>query len=102
MILEVAVLDVIPGREAEFEKAFAEARVLIASVDGYLSHELNRCVEKRSRYILLVRWKTLAAHTEGFRRSPQYERWKVLLHGFYEPFPEVEHYVGVFGDLSGS
>ena len=31
-------------------------------------------------------------HTEGFRGSPQYRRWKELLHHFYDPFPTVEHY----------
>ena len=37
-------------------------------------------------------WRTLADHTEGFRGSPRYDEWRDLLHHFYEPFPEVEHY----------
>jgi len=45
-----------------------------------------------SRYLLLVRWATLADHTVGFREGPDYPRWRALLHGFYDPFPEVEHY----------
>ena len=59
---------------------------------GYVSHELQECIEKSDRYLLLVNWETLEAHTEGIRSSPQYEEWKALLHHFYEPFPEVEHY----------
>jgi heme-degrading monooxygenase HmoA len=55
MILEVAILDVRPGSEAAFEAAFAEARPLIASIDGFLGLELRRCLEKPSRYVLLVR-----------------------------------------------
>jgi hypothetical protein len=31
----------------------------------------------------------------GFRRSPQYQKWRSLLHHFYEPFPTVEHYESV-------
>jgi heme-degrading monooxygenase HmoA len=92
MILEVAILDVRPGSEEAFEAAFAEARPLIASIDGYHGLELQRCLEKPSRYVLLVRWRTLEDHTEGFRGSPQYQRWKALLHHFYDPFPTVEHY----------
>jgi len=92
MILEVAILDVRAGWEASFEAAFAEARPLIASMPGHLGHELQRCVERPSRYILLVRWRCLEDHTEGFRGSPQYQRWKELLHHFYDPFPAVEHY----------
>jgi heme-degrading monooxygenase HmoA len=92
MILEVAVLDVRPGAEAAFEAAFDEARPLIAATPGYLGLELRRCVETPSRYVLLVRWRRLEDHTEGFRGSPQYQHWKRLLHHFYDPFPTVEHY----------
>lgn len=92
MILEVAILDVRPGEEARFEAAFDEARAIIASMPGHLSHQLQRCVESTSRYLLLVEWQTLEAHTEGFRGSPEYMRWKALLHHFYDPFPTVEHY----------
>lgn len=92
MILEVAILDVKPGLAAEFETAFESASDLIATLPGYISHELQRCLETENRYLLLVRWETLAAHTVGFRQSPQYREWSALLHHFYEPFPVVEHY----------
>jgi heme-degrading monooxygenase HmoA len=92
LILEVALLDVLPDRTDEFEKAFAEASEIISSARGYLSHELQRCVEKPERYILLVRWQTLEDHTEGFRTSAAYGEWKRLLHHFYDPFPTVEHF----------
>jgi heme-degrading monooxygenase HmoA len=92
MILEVAPLDVIAGRESEFEAAFAQAQRIIASMGGYLSHELQRCLEHPSKYVLLVRWQTLEDHTLGFRQSPQYAEWRALLHHFYDPFPVVLHY----------
>ena len=92
MILEVALLDVLPDRTEEFEKAFAEASEIISSAQGYLSHELQRCVETPQRYILLVRWETLTDHTENFRGSAAYGDWKRLLHHFYDPAPTVEHF----------
>ena len=92
MILEVAILNIIPGQEAAFEQAFNTAQTIIASMPGYTSHELKRCVEKSSRYLLLVRWETLEDHTQGFRGSAEYQEWKALLHHYYDPFPEVEHY----------
>ena len=94
-VLEVAILNVIPSQEAKFELAFAEAKTIIASMDGYRGHELQRCIETPNQYILLVRWRTLADHTEGFRHSDEYQRWKSLLHDFYDPFPTVEHYLPV-------
>lgn len=95
MILEVAILDVKPGQERAFERDFAAASVYISAIEGYVSHELQRCLEKSSRYILLARWKTLEAHTVGFRQSAHYSEWKRLLHHYYDPFPTVEHYAAV-------
>jgi heme-degrading monooxygenase HmoA len=92
MILEQAVLDVKPGMEKDFEAAFAKAERIIAASPGYLSHELQRGIERPSRYLLLVRWRTLEDHTVGFRQSAPYQEWKKLLHHFYDPFPTVEHY----------
>ena len=97
MILEVAILDVIAGRETQFETAFSDAQSIISSMKGYLSHELRRCLETRNRYILLVHWETLEDHTSGFRGSAGYQEWKRMLHHFYDPFPTVEHYAVVPG-----
>ncbi len=97
-VLEVAILDIKEGLEKNFEDTFNKAQGVIMGIDGYLSHELQKCIEKHNRYILLVRWKTLEAHTTVFRKSEQYKEWKSLLHHFYEPFPEVEHYQLVFGN----
>ena len=97
MILECAVLDVRADETAQFEAAFAQAQAIISASPGYLSHELQRCLEKPSRYLLLVRWRRLEDHTKGFRESAPYQQWKKLLHHFYDPFPTVEHYEAVAG-----
>ena len=95
MILEHALLPVRPGQEADFERAFATAKDIIAAVPGFRSLRLSRCLERDNGYLLLVEWDRLEDHTEGFRGSPAYEDWRALLHHFYDPFPVVEHYVGV-------
>ena len=92
MVLELAILNVMPNREKDFEAAFAKASPIISSMSGYVSHQLHRCLEKPNQYILLVKWETLEAHTVGFRGSEGYQEWKRLLHHFYDPFPNVEHY----------
>lgn len=96
MILEVAVLDIKPGMEPDFEAAFRNAQRIIESIPGYISHELQHCLEQSKRYILLVNWETLESHTVGFRESPKYQEWRALLHHFYDPFPQVQHYEPVF------
>ena len=92
MILEVAILNVIPSREDEFLEAFSKAQEIISGMTGYISHQLKRCIEKTNQFILLVEGEKLSDHTEGFRESKEYQEWKSLLHHFYDPFPTVEHY----------
>jgi heme-degrading monooxygenase HmoA len=92
MILEIAQLQIKPGQTAAFEAAFEQAQPIIASMGGYLGHELQHCVENDHQYMLLVRWRTLEDHTLGFRQSTQYQNWRTLLHHFYDPFPTVLHY----------
>jgi heme-degrading monooxygenase HmoA len=95
MILEAVMLNIKRGFEQEFEAAMLEASYIISSMNGYLSHELHRCLEVEGKYLLLVRWQNLEAHTIGFRESHDYQEWKRLLHHFYDPFPVVEHFESV-------
>jgi heme-degrading monooxygenase HmoA len=95
MILEVATLQVKPGMTKQFKENFIRASKIISSMKGYITHELQKCVEEENKYMLLVRWETLEDHTEGFRGSEEYQEWKSLLHHFYNPFPKVEHYTNV-------
>ena len=41
MILEVAILNIIPGQENAFLKTFSEAKDIIATMSGYFSHQLK-------------------------------------------------------------
>ncbi|KQP01660.1 antibiotic biosynthesis monooxygenase family protein [Leifsonia sp. Leaf264] len=95
MILEHVVLPVTPGREREFEEAFAEARTIIELMPGFQRLSLSRGIESPSSYLLLVHWDSVEAHEVGFRGSPEYRRWASLLHPFYDPFPVVEHFAEV-------
>lgn len=93
MILEVAVLDVRPNHAERFENAFDKAQNIIAAARGYEGHELRKSSDRENRYLLLVWWDSIESHMAGFRTSPQYQEWKRLLHHFYDPFPQVEHYL---------
>ena len=92
MILESAPLDVKAGEEAAFEAAFAEAKAIIAAMPGFVSLELQRCLERRGRYLLLVRWRTLEDHTVGFRGGPLFPEWRAIVGPFFAQPPRVEHF----------
>jgi heme-degrading monooxygenase HmoA len=95
MILEVASLTVRPGEQGAFERAFAKAERLLPEAAGYLSHELRCSIENEHRYVLLVEWRRLEDHTLGFRKSGAFERLRVLLQGYLQTTPDVEHFRAV-------
>lgn len=66
------MLNVKNGLGCNFEADFKIASSIISSMQGHLSHELHRCMEVKGKYLLLVRWESLEAHTVGFRGSLEY------------------------------
>lgn len=96
MITEIALLSIKEKEKGAFENQFKLAQNIISSMEGYLEHELLKCIETENRYLLRVKWENLEAHTEGFRKHEKYTAWKQLLHHFYDPFPIVEHYIKIY------
>jgi heme-degrading monooxygenase HmoA len=99
MILEAATINVTPERKPDFEAAFAEARKVITAMPGFISLQLQRCIESDGRYLLLAQWRSVEDHTVGFRQSPQFLRWRQLIGPFFAGTPSVEHYEFVCGDV---
>lgn len=94
MILEQALLHVRDGQDAAFRAAMEQARPLIAASPGFLGMDVRPAVEEPGVHLLLVQWASIADHRDGFRRSDRYQQWRALLHGFYDPMPQVRY----FGD----
>jgi heme-degrading monooxygenase HmoA len=92
MIVEIATITIFEGREEEFEAAFRVARKYIADSPHSLTHQLTRCIEHPSRYILRIEWDSLEGHTVGFRGSPVFQDYRALLYPLYAAPPEVVHY----------
>lgn len=92
MILEAAILNVKSGKALAFEEAIREAKPLIEATPGFQKMEVRPCVESKDRFLLLVWWSSVEAHTQGFRQSDRYAAWREKLHHFYDPFPVVQHF----------
>lgn len=91
MILEAAVIVIKAGAREPFEAAYAQASHVIAAAQGYVSHELQRSVDRPGRYLLLVQWRTRDDHMIGFRESPLFTQWRALLGPYFEAAPDVDH-----------
>lgn len=92
MILEIATIDVIPGSEAEYITAFNRAKELLPKNSGYISHELRRCLEMPSRFLVMIKWQSLDDHMLGFRQSEDFLKWRALIGPFFNSPPDIKHY----------
>lgn len=95
MILQSAWLSIKPEAASEFESRFRKAQSILTGSRGYISHELNKCVEQDGMYLLLVKWQSISDHRVGFAGSPQHEAWLAELEEFYAEGPQERHYVRI-------
>jgi heme-degrading monooxygenase HmoA len=92
VIVERAELSIVAGQEPAFEEAFPRAREVVAAAEGFRSLSLARGIESPSRYLLLIEWDSLEAHTVGFRESEGFVRWREIIGPFFASPPQVEHF----------
>lgn len=91
MILEVAQIDIKAGSAGDFEASMQQAVRLLGQAQGFHGYELLRSIEVPDRYRLLVRWDSVASHTDGFQKSALFGQWRGLLAGYFDKVPMVEH-----------
>jgi heme-degrading monooxygenase HmoA len=91
VILEIATLDIQPGREEDFEAGVRQATPLFLRSRGCRGLTLQHVIEEPSRYLLIVRWDTLEDHTVHFRGSEDFQAWRGLVGPFFAAPPSVVH-----------
>ena len=91
MIFEIAEIEVKPNEEEAFEAAVAKATPLFQRAKGCHGMELQRSIEKPSRYRLVVKWETVEDHMVHFRNSEDFQEWRKLVGPHFAAAPVVEH-----------
>lgn len=92
MIVETAFIDIIDGREHEFEVALESAKNVLAQAPGFLTIYVHRGVERPNTYMLALGWEKLEDHTVGFRESELFTEWRALIGPYFANPPQVEHW----------
>lgn len=95
MVLEVALIDVVPGQEDAFAAAYRIGHPILAGTPGCRSVRMNRGIESPSRFVLLVEWDSVEAHQENFRGTERFAQWRALIGSHFAKPPLVEHYLDV-------
>ncbi len=94
MVVEVALIDVSPGREAAFVAGYQNVRHALADSAGCVSVRLTHGVETPTRFVLLVEWASIADH-EAFRAGPNFGVWRGGIGPHFAHPPHVEHFTDV-------
>lgn len=93
MILEVADIEVHPGRQVEFDQAITRGvTTVIAQAKGFISYRVLKGIESPTRYLLQIEWQTLENHTVDFRQSEAFGVWRGMVGDFFARQPIVEHF----------
>lgn len=85
-------MNIVPGKELEFEAALEQAKSVIAQAKGFNVLHVHRGIERPSTYMLAIGWDTLEDHTVGFRESELFVQWRGLIGPFFSDAPVVEHW----------
>ena len=93
MILEIADIRIVPGKQAEFDAAIQLGVETAASkAKGFRGYKVNKGVESPERYLLMIYWDTLENHTVAFREGPLFPQWRAIVGPFFAAPPSVEHF----------
>jgi heme-degrading monooxygenase HmoA len=92
MVLEVALIDVLPGQEDEFAASYRLGYPILAGTPGCLSVRMTRGIESASRFVLLVEWESVEAHEKNFRETERFPQWRRYIGGHFAKPPLVEHF----------
>src|SRR4029453_11755017 len=102
MVVEVALIDVLPGQEDAFAVAYRVGHPILATTPGCRSVRMTRGIASASRFVLLVEWDSVDAHLENFRNTERFAQWRALIGQHFATAPVVEHFIDVEpGDRPG-
>jgi len=91
MVTELADIQILPGLDAAFLAAVAQAVPLFQRARGCTGMRIEKRIEDADSYLLIIDWATLEDHTVHFRESPDFQAWRVLVGGFFAKPPVVTH-----------
>lgn len=92
MVVEIAILEAKPGEADQMREGLSKARAVISRSPGYRDSAFHQSIEKPERFILYIKWDSVADHTEGFRKGPLFPEWRAHWGQYLGGTPDVLHY----------
>jgi heme-degrading monooxygenase HmoA len=93
MILEIADIYILPGKQVEFEAAIERGlRTVHTRAKGMRGYRLDKCVESPERYVLQVRWDSVEDHMVTYREGPLAPEFRAMVTSFFSKPPVYQHF----------
>jgi len=77
---------------AAFISAYTEACKHLAASPECLGYDLDQCDDDPNTFVLRIRWISVEAHIEGFRRGPNFPPFLAAIRQFVPMIAEMRHY----------
>jgi heme-degrading monooxygenase HmoA len=92
VILEVADIRSLPGRQAAFDEAIHRGiEAVIAMARGLRGDKVNKRIEAPECQLLMIFWDTLESHRASSAARPRFAQWRAIVGLFFARPPQVEH-----------
>ncbi len=92
MTTELIRYHVESGQEEAFSQAYSEAATFLERSPECLSYEILRGEEEAQRFVVIIRWKSVERHLEGFRKSADFPAFFAAVKPFFAAIEEMKHY----------
>jgi hemoglobin len=93
MIVEYIRYQIPAPQHAEFLAAYeAAGREDLAAAPECLDHEISQGVEEPDNFIVRIRWTSVEAHEQGFRKGPHFPPFFAKVKPYFTAIREMKHY----------
>ena len=80
------------GIRALFERVYEKAGESLRLSSHCQRYELSHCTEDPNYYMLRIEWDSEEGHLNGFRNSPEFRTFFVLVQPYVKDIEEMRHY----------
>ncbi|OZB92415.1 antibiotic biosynthesis monooxygenase family protein [Paenibacillus sp. XY044] len=92
MVVEIIRYHIASESSEHFVQAYKEAGVFLENSEHCLSYEVIRGVEEPDHFIVRIEWDSVEGHMQGFRTSPDFQKFFALVKPFFNAILEMKHY----------
>ena len=102
MTTEYILYRIAPARQPDFVEAITSSCRFLAEDPRCLGYQLSQGEEDPENFIWRIEWTSTEQHLNGFRKSPAFADFFLLVKPFFTDIQEMSHYRPLLSGQPGS